>query len=463
MDPRDMPAPAVASSEAALRKPEGWVAPAVRLQRIVRVLARHGLAEVGSWLLQPSSLLRLGDATRLGERLARVLADLGVTYIKLGQLLATREDLLPPEVVGPLKRLGHAVPPMAPTDALAVLREGLGGEARRLAWFDPVPLAAASIGQVHRARLVGGDEVVVKLQRRGLRRQIEADLQMLRFIAQLLARANAEVARARPVELIEAFGRSLLGELDFRREAASAVQLGALLDGAREVRVPAVYPELARETVLVLEYVRGRRVADLSAEEQARLHPRLLRAFVRQVLDHGVFHADPHPGNFLVEPDGRLVLLDLGAVETLERPLRRELKRLVQALVLSRPRALADAVLTLSPDGPPAALDRPRLERDLTLIAGELAASSDAGRLIGHLFALSFQHQLRLPAALVALVRALALVDGVLRSLAPGRPILADLRRELFYALGRRIERAVRAVIGYPLGLLARLLRRRAA
>src|SRR5947209_6093690 len=336
----------------------GVLAPAMRMQRVGLILARHGFGEILE--------RRKPSPAGIGPRLARLFADLGPTFIKLGQLLATREDLFPPEVTGALRSLHSGVPPMKARVVERLLRRALGDDfAQTFASIDPEPLAAASIGQVHRAQLRTGERVVVKIQRPGLARMVAADLALMRFFAGLLSQAIPELAAMEPLALLDAFERSISAELDFTREAANAARLSALLDGAPEVRLPRIVTSLTRPTVLVMEEVHGRRLTALGEPQQKAARAALLRAFSRQILDHGVFHADPHPGNVLVEPDGRLVLIDLGAVERVDEPLRAGLGRLVRALALGRTRALADAVLALSPDGASVAVDRARLEREL--------------------------------------------------------------------------------------------------
>ncbi|HEX6836618.1 MAG TPA: AarF/UbiB family protein, partial [Polyangia bacterium] len=318
------------------------IAPAMRMQRVGLILARHGFGEILD--------RRRPSPAGIGPRLARLFADLGPTFIKLGQLLATREDLFPPEVTRALAGLHSGVPPMKPRVVERLLRRALGDDfGRAFSSIDPSPLAAASIGQVHRAVLRSPSDgivhVVVKIQRPGLRRMVAADLALMRLFAGVLSQAIPEIGAMDPVSLLDAFERSITGELDFTREAANAARLSALLDGAPEVRVPRIVTSLVRPTVLVMEEVHGKKLSALDEPAQKAARAALLRAFSRQILDHGVFHADPHPGNVLVEPDGRLVLIDLGAVERVDEKLRSSLGRLVRAMALGRKRALADAVL----------------------------------------------------------------------------------------------------------------------
>ncbi|MGZ3428985.1 MAG: ABC1 kinase family protein [Polyangia bacterium] len=406
----------------------------MRLQRVGLILARHGFGEILE--------RRKPSPAGIGPRLARLFADLGPTYIKLGQLLATREDLFPPEVTKALASLHSGVPPMKSRAVEREIRRALGDDFERaFASIEPEPLAAASIGQVHRAVLRSGERVVIKVQRPGLRRMVGSDLAIMRFFAGLLAQAIPELAAMDPIALLDAFERSITKELDFTREAANAARLSALLAGAPEVRVPRIVTSLVRPTVLVMEEVHGRRLTALAEPEQKLARAAMLRAFSRQILDHGVFHADPHPGNVLVESSGKLVLIDLGAVERVDERLRSGLGRLVRALALGRSRALADAVLALSPDGASVAIDRARLERELQQLVADAGGQADGARVLQQMVALGRTHRLRLQPSLLALIRALALLDGVLRGLDPARDLVADLRREWVWSFGRRVTR----------------------
>jgi ubiquinone biosynthesis protein len=414
------------------------LAPALRVQRVATVLLKHGFGEI-------LERRRPVNGSRLGPRVAKVLADLGPTFIKLGQLLATREDLFPPEVTKALGQLHAGVPPMKARVVQKQIDEALGDDfGRFFLSLDPEPLAAASIGQVHRARLRSGEAVVIKVQRPGLQRTVAADLALMRWGAGLLAGAVPEVAAMEPGALLTAFERSIMGELDFRREADNAQRLAALLKGAPEVRLPKIHRELTRPTLLVMEEVHGRRLATLEGEAQKEARARLLRAFSRQILDHGVFHADPHPGNVLVEESGRLVLLDLGAVEAVDEGLRGSIARLVLAAALGRRRALADAVLALSPEGPPATLDRPRFETEIAQLVADAGGAADGSKVLGQMVAVGRTHRLRLNPSLLTLVRAMAILDGVLRGLDPARNLIADLRKEWLLSAVRRVVGACR-------------------
>ena len=424
----------------------GWLETALRLQRIGVVLARHGFGEVVSRIgvavpRLPGAALPPSSQERLARRFADVLTDLGPTYIKLGQLLATRADLFPPEVVRTLSTLHASVRPM-PFRVVARTLDAELGQPHRCAFarVESTCVAAASIAQVHRATLHDGREVAVKVQRPDLRAQVEADLAIMRLVARLLDQHVPEVAAYAPVPLVESFARSITAELDFRIEAENARTLRRLLADAPEVHVPAIHERWTTERVLVMDYVAGQRLAELPLPVRARARHALLRAFVRQTLEHGVFHADPHPGNVLLSAEGRLVLLDHGMVAVLDESTRTRLFRLCAALLLRRHAALCEHVIALSEPSDARAIDRERLRHDVSGVLRATSAGAGAG-MIGQWLTMSRVHGLRLPAALLAFMRALAILDGVLRGLDPAADVLRDLRRELAFASVRHARR----------------------
>lgn len=412
--------------------------PVLRLQRIAGVLIRHGFSEVVTRIgLAMPGIRSEGSEGLLGQRLARVLADLGPTFIKLGQVLSTREDLFPPDITGPLGSLQSGSAPLKSRLICRSLEKALGiAPAKAFAIFEEAPLASASIGQVHRARLQSGEEVVVKVQRPGVASLVAADIALMRGFAGLLAAAFEEIASLEPLALIDAFERGLQEELDFRIEARNFARLSELLRGAREVRLPRVYDEFTRSTVLVLEYLPGRRINALSPEERCHFRGALLRAFGRQIFDHGVFHADPHLGNLLALDDGRLALLDLGAVAVITPRLRRALIRTARTVALRQRRGLARAVLALAP--PRSQVDCDRLAVDLEALL-QSARNGQDGRVLAGAFSILRVHRLGLPPALLSLMRAVALLDGTVRSLAPKADLVRDLRREFLRSFVRRV------------------------
>ena len=262
-----------------------------------------------------------------GVRVRRVLEDAGGVYVKLGQIAATRVDLLPSELCAELATLQNRVPPESRDGIAAVLAEELGDIDDIFAEFEWEPLAAASIGQTHRARLRTGEAVVVKIQRPGIDATMERDLAALELLADLAQRRTTFGRGLRSGDMLAQFAEGLREELDFRREADAMAEMAARLDGVAALRVPTLHRELSTRRVLVQERFDGRTVSDVASTggldaDRQELADQLLRSMLDQVMRLGFFHADPHPGNVFVLADGGLGLIDFGAVGRLD-PIQR--------------------------------------------------------------------------------------------------------------------------------------------
>ena len=320
-----------------------------RLKRAVHVarVARRGrlfraLREIGVVGSRP--------ATREGAReFRRSLEELGTTYIKLGQLLSSRPDLLPDVYIEELGRLVDEVPPVPFEQIEAVVREDLDPDL--FSRFDPEPIATASIAQIHRALLVNGREVAVKVRRPGVVAQVEQDLDLLRATARLLHR-HSEAAQLVQVEaLADELEVHLLSELNLEEEAYNAELIASLATDNANLVVPQVIRPYVTERVLVLELIDGEKVTSahgLSPERAGDLARELFRFYVRQVTIEGVYHADPHRGNVLLTPDGRLALLDFGLLGRLDDDTRRSLSLLLLAVAQNRAEDVAELILSLS-------------------------------------------------------------------------------------------------------------------
>ncbi len=311
----------------------------LRLIRILFVAWRFGLDEIAAqgaantlgsrWLLRLARLLRLGrklDAPR-GERLRRTLESLGPIFVKFGQVLSTRRDLMPPDIANELARLQDRVPPFDGDLAVREIEAGLGKPVDTLFDdFDRTPIASASIAQVHFARLKDGRAVAVKVLRPGMMPIIERDLALLRAIGQLLVRISADARRLRPLEVIAEFDMYLHDELDLIREAANAAQLRRNFADSRLLRIPEVHWDWCATNVFTMDRMHGIPIGQIERMRDAgidlkRLSQEGVEIFFTQVFRHGFFHADMHPGNILVGTEGddfnRYIALDFGIVGTL--------------------------------------------------------------------------------------------------------------------------------------------------
>lgn len=414
-----------------------------RWLQIMGIAARYGLSPyLGRW----RSMRRAGGAGTPGEArpwqaLRGALEEAGGAFVKLGQVLSTRPDLLPPEAIAALAGLQDAVAP-APKEAVEALLTGDLGAPPGVVFarFDPQPVAAASIAQVHRARLTTGEEVVVKVQRPGIRQPIERDLDILLGMARGLE-ARAAWARAfGVVSLAEGFAASLREELDFRVEARNTATIAAALDPPGDhhsrpaVRIPRVFPQLSTCRVLVVEWLDGVSVRDacpLLAElgvSRTALARELLRSLLRQIIREGTFHADPHPGNVLVLRDGHAALIDFGSVGRLDPLQQAALQRMLIALDRRDAAMLCDALLEIAQR--PSDLDEERLERALAhLLAQRLGPGMAPGaELFAELFALLFDFGLSFPPVLGGAFRALVTLQGTLALLEPEFPLIDEAR-----------------------------------
>ncbi|MHB8424565.1 MAG: ubiquinone biosynthesis regulatory protein kinase UbiB [Gammaproteobacteria bacterium] len=309
----------------------------LRLARINFVLARHGLDEIvlAAHIFRPIRFLiyfspfywlRRRDAPR-GERVRLALEDLGPIFVKLGQMLSTRRDLLPHDIADELAKLQDRVPPFPGREAREVVERTLGKPVGELFQeFSEVPLASASIAQVHAARLKDGREVVVKVLRPGVQRIIRSDLDLLYLIAGLAERYWRDARRLRPREVVSEYERTILDELDLMREAANAAQLRRNFEDSMLLYVPEVHWPLTRHNVMVMERIRGVPVSDIATltargTDMQKLAENGVEIFFTQVFKHNFFHADMHPGNIFVNVDNpkdpRYVAVDFGIVGTL--------------------------------------------------------------------------------------------------------------------------------------------------
>lgn len=404
-----------------------------RYAAITRIAVRHGL---GPYLRGRTPDEAATGRARLARSLREALEDGGVAFVKLGQVMATRRDLLPPEFTEELGRLQDSAAPAPWPDVESVLRAELGAPPDQVfARFDRVPLAAASIAQVHTARLPDGEEVVVKVQRPGIRAVVDRDLDIIARLAGTLADRTDWGRTLGARELAAGFADAIREELDFRVETTNMATVVAARTGDdAEVRYPAPYEPMCTRRVLVMQRLDGTTLSaagpaiserGLDAHDLAR---GLLTCLLRQIMVEGVFHADPHPGNVLLLADGRLGLLDFGSVGRLDAALRAALQRLLLAMDRGDPLGVSDALLEVVTR--PDEIDETRLERALgQFMARYLTPGAPTSvRMFTDLFRIITSHGLTVPPDVAAVFRALATVEGTLAGLAPGFDLVAEAR-----------------------------------
>src|SRR5215472_15412507 len=399
-----------------------------RYLQVTRIAARRGLrcylGGRGPGADEPRPLAR---------NLRVALEEAGGIFVKLGQVLSTRADLLPPDVIAELSRLQDHVAPADPASIEALLTAELGAPPHRVfASFEAAPQAAASIGQAHRARLATGEPVMVKVQRPDVRALVEHDLNILLRMARALE-ARAGWARQYAVlEMTRGFAAALREELDFRIEARNI----AAVAGSSRIRVPAVYGQWSTSRVLVMEYLDGVSVRDAepvlaeSAADRHGLACGLLGTILRQVMAEGTFHADPHPGNVLVLRDGQLALIDFGSVGRLDPLQQAALRRLLLAVAQRNPAELHDSLLDLAQAARPAATGDDLLEPALAqFLAQHLGPGMvpDAA-MFTTLFRLLADFGLVFPPVIAAVFRAMITLEGTLARLDPGFQIIEETR-----------------------------------
>jgi len=393
-----------------------------RYVQVSRIAARYGLSAYLSGR-RPAR----AETRPLARNVRHALEEAGGMFVKLGQVLSTRADLLPPDVVIELSGLQDHVPAASPDAVDELLTDELGAPAtEHFKYFDADPIAAASIAQAHRAQLATGEQVVVKVQRPGVRALVERDLDiLLRFAKTLHARASW--AREFGVlEMAEGFAGALREELDFRIEARNIAAVAS--GGSDDIRIPAVYSASAR--VLVLEWLDGVNARDagerLAGCDRLELARGLLATMLRQVMIDGTFHADPHPGNVLVLRDGALALIDFGSVGRLDPLQQAALRRLLLAVARRNATELHDALLELAAVRRPANDDV--LERTLAqFIAQHLGPGMvpDAS-MFNSLFRLLVSFGLVFPPMIGGVFRAMVTLEGTLITLSPGFDIVTE-------------------------------------
>ncbi len=401
--------------------PEPPKAKDARYREIVATLTRHGFGILEDHFAGDDAERERARA----ERLRQACEELGPMFIKLGQMLSTRGDLLPEAYRLELAKLVDDVTPLSAEAIAEVIREELGAAPEAIFdRFDPVPLASASIGQVHTARLVDAREVVVKVRKPGVEALVRTDLEIAADLVETWAERLPVLERYDARGVLREFSDSLLAELDYRREAANERFFRGVFAEEPGFAIPDVIGEYSTGRVLTHERVEGRKVseiADLSGRRRTLVSQRIARFVLEPAFEHGLFYADPHAGNLFVRDDGSLAVVDFGTVGRLTPEARRRVAGIFLAISRRDAERLTDRLVEVT--APRRPIDRPQITSDLErLLERYVDVSFDdvpLGNALGELLHVLRRHELRLPANLAALIKALVMCEGILQSLDP--------------------------------------------
>ncbi|MBM9510895.1 ABC1 kinase family protein [Desulfogranum marinum] len=403
-----------------------------RYHRILRVLFKYGFddlvdrlhidqyLESGLRMINRKPREQIARLSR-PERLRLVFEELGPTFIKLGQLLSTRPDFIPADYLDELAKLQDKIPPFSYEEVCTIFAEEMGKSPEQVyRYFDSTPLAAASIGQVHRAVLHGGEEVVVKVQRPQIENIIAVDLEILAHIAELMEQYLEEVQGHRPSSIVHEFARSLSREIDFSIELTNIERFRLQFEHNDTVHIPLVYPQLSSERLLVMEYIDGIKCSDVgkltaSGADLPLLAERGAVLVMEQIFVHGFFHADPHPGNIFILPGNVVCFIDFGQMGRLSIKDREDFTDLVLSLVAGDERKATRGLLNVTLQ---------HGEIDQALLAGDLGDMMDmylyrplgeleAGKILQDILNLVSRHKLSIKPGLYLMMKALATVEGV--------------------------------------------------
>jgi ubiquinone biosynthesis protein len=429
-----------------------------RLREIASVFIRHGLGDfvqrigIAGLLERTGQILHWnerGESLKLDppQRMRLALEELGPAFVKLGQVMATRVDLFPPAWIAEFEKLQAEVAPVPFEDLLPDLERSLGRSPFEVFRdIDTTAFAAASIAQVHRAKLEDGTPVVLKVRRPGVHAKIEADLRLLRRVAELIESEMPEARRYRPVEIAAQFTRSLEREIDFATETRNIERFAKNFAGDPHILIPRVYPEWTSDTLLVQAHVEGIPGSDPAAVAAAGLDRKLLaargtQAFLKQILIHGFFHADPHPGNVFFLPDHRLVIIDFGMVGRLSPQRRRQVTDLLAGLARMEEEPMLDVLLDWAGD---AYVDEAKLAADVNELVFEYEDIPLKGIRIGSVVrqfaAIVREHSIVLPSDLSMMFKTLITLEGLGRQYDPDVHIIDHLAPLLRNVIDERYQ-----------------------
>lgn len=415
-----------------------------RVNELATILLKYGFGDLIRRLdlvapiEQASKMVRQGVnrdflTMRPGERMRHALEEMGPTFVKLGQILATRVDLFPPDWIEEFEKLQDNAREIPFDELRPLIEKSLEKPLEKIfSSIDPSPIGVASIGQVHRAVTRKGEQVVLKIQKPGIGEKISADLRLLDMLAKLAADNSVEIRRYRPVDLVREFDRSLNRELDFTIEARSADRIRKNMRSVTWLTIPKVYWEYTSTRLSVQQFIDGIPSRQLERIEDAGLNREILArrgALVawKMALEDGFFHADPHPGNFLVLPGNRIAMLDFGMVGKLSRARQEQMVQIMKSVIMQEPSTCA-AVLASWSDGQPVNTEQltADIEDVISAYYGVPLAELDITALLSDITALLRNFDLVLPSDIALLIKAIITLEGFGRLMNPQFDLMSE-------------------------------------
>jgi len=425
-----------------------------RYKQIARLLWKYGRSDLVKQIDMEKDVddaERNANGTRVTpDELAADLEAMGPTYVKLGQVLSSRPDLLPEVYTHALSRLQDDVKPFPGAEAEQIIEQEIGARiSKAFSRFDPEPIAAASLGQVHAAALRDGREVVVKVQRPGIAEQIASDFEVLKDMAQMLAKHTEFGRKHRLEEMVEEFRISITEELDYEREAQNLRAVGENLADFPKIRIPAPVDDYCTKRVLTMEYVRGNKITKVSPVARlevdgCELADELFRAYLKQVLIDGIFHADPHPGNVFLTEAGEIALLDLGMVGHTTGEMQESLLKILMAVSEGKSEVAADTVIRISQtasDFDPVPFKR-TIGRVIASQQGRGLQKINVGQTLLEVTSTAANLGIYVPSELTMLGKTLLQLDEVGKVLDPSFDPNAAIRRNVAELMSQKMRKA---------------------
>ncbi|MCJ7541946.1 MAG: AarF/UbiB family protein [Desulfobacterales bacterium] len=430
-----------------------------RYRQILTILFKYGFGdliellkidqyiEVGLQLISKNRPKRLEKLSR-AERVRMAFEELGPTYVKLGQILSTRPDLIPIDFTQELSKLQDKVPSFSFDEAKRTIESEFSKPLEELfVFFSETPVAAASIGQVHKARLKDGEMVAVKIQRPGIKKIIEIDLEIMLHLATLVERNIEEMARYRPVKIVEEFARTLEREIDYTIEASSMERFARHFLDDSNIYIPTVFRNMSTEHVLTMELMDGIKVSEIDRLEEAGLDRKKVTArgadfYLKQVFDLGFFHADPHPGNIFILPENVICLIDFGMTGAVDRQTREDFVDLIGNVIHRHEARVTQVLLKLTHWEEEPHIRQ--LEKDVSDFMGrhlhKPLKDIEIGKVLNNLLELASRHRLMIAPDIFLMMKTLTMVEGVALALDPdfdmiaqAEPFIKRVKFERFY------------------------------